>query len=203
MAERRTKMTELKRRAAGAAALLPPLSGRMWGGPVASKRTVPSARDSFMSTATCHGLPRAYDTSNGLLRSLFWLLAYTAGLIAVAFGSISIVQCYVDYVTVYSSYEDGSSGARSAEMPNLTFCDMQPVSCHCSLWYEEQVLNNLEFTYPLLSLMCPAAFETPFYLGVPAVLRAASGGSGQASLGHARLVHETDGMICTLGLPCL
>jgi hypothetical protein len=68
---------------------------------------------------------------------------------------------------VYNSYIDSSKEFQPQPVPNLTLCSWQPVSCKCPLFYSKLVLDNLEYTYPLLSLACPLALDKGFFPGYP------------------------------------
>ena len=56
--------------------------------------------------------------------------------------------------------------------PTISFCQSSKIKCTCSLWYDDLVIDNLNYTYPILANMCPKV--TPLIALVASLVVAAA-----------------------------
>ena len=142
-----------------------------WGGPLLEPETVDgkwdNLRDSFFPNTTMHGTPRVYEANNGFLRTLFWLAVISVCGWATWLFTHETIGEYSSWPTVQTTYIDQSQQYKQHDLPNVTICSKQPVSCKCPLWYDDLVLDNLEYTYPILSLVCPEALDQAYFPAYP------------------------------------
>ena len=138
-----------------------------WGGPLVDAAEPRPLRDSFFPNITLHGLTRVYEPGSGAVRSLTWLAAVIVAIYFSYFFVAGNIRAYLDYDIDYNQYIDWSRELQPQPLPNVTLCPWQPVTCKCPLFYEDFVLDNLEYTYPVLSLACPEAFDLAFFPAYP------------------------------------
>jgi hypothetical protein len=96
-------------------------------------------------------MPRAFSEGQSIARRLFWLAVTALGFLAFAVFGGSAIQSFQSHETSYNSFDRPVLTGRLPAFPAVTICPIAPISCQCRLWYEDLVLDNLDFTYPLTS----------------------------------------------------
>jgi hypothetical protein len=88
---------------------------------------------------------------------VFWVIASLGGLVAAAYLASSSIVSYFDREVIIDNYDTISEQGRMPQFPAVTVCPSFPARCSCALWYDELVLSNLKYTFPLINFMCPEA----------------------------------------------
>ena len=112
----------------------------------------------FFANTTAHGLPRAFEETSSPPRRICWVTCVLLGLLAWIVLCSGTIQGYLEDQTSYQTIATVNS--KLPTFPAVTVCPSVPARCDCALWYSDLVLDNLQFTYPLLNFQCPEVLET-------------------------------------------
>mmetsp|Transcript_55218 Transcript_55218/g.112957 ORF Transcript_55218/g.112957 Transcript_55218/m.112957 type:complete len:921 (+) Transcript_55218:100-2862(+) len=126
---------------------------KVWGGP-----TAPYEDDSigswlsnfFGGVTTAHGINRAFDEGNGLVRRVFWICLFFLSFIVLVFQLQSSFEDYFSAATTTNiNSEDGDS-----MLPMITVCNLSPIRCGCEGFYDPEIRDNDETLRRVLPFLC-------------------------------------------------
>ncbi len=135
-----------------------------WGGGLVSEGlpedqppTVKQIAETFIANTTAHGVPRVFEKSSSPARRVVWLLCCLTGAGMWLYLSFDTMKAYREDHTAFSVHTAPSGTLPT--FPAVTVCPAAPFRCDCGLWYSDTVLDNLRYTYPLLSFYCPGVLS--------------------------------------------
>ena len=117
----------------------------------------------FGGVTTAHGINQVFKEHNGPVRQIFWFCAFLACFYFLFFFIIDVITSFFFAATASVVSVSTYSGA----VPMATLCNLNPLRCGCSAFYNPAVLNSevafaaaLPFVCSQLVSFLPSAWET-------------------------------------------
>jgi hypothetical protein len=117
----------------------------------------------FGGVTTAHGINQVFKEYNGPLRRLFWLGAFGGCFFALIFFIGDAITAFLGASTASVV----STGSHSGDLPMVTVCNLSPVRCGCSAFYDPAVLASPAALAAVLPFVCaplvafkPGAWQT-------------------------------------------
>uniref|UniRef100_A0A7S0EM62 Uncharacterized protein n=1 Tax=Hanusia phi TaxID=3032 RepID=A0A7S0EM62_9CRYP len=132
------------------------LCTNLWGGPIQprSDQSLWAWMENFFGgVTTAHGINRVFDEDNGILRRLFWFGAFTASFYALFFFVIDSIMLFIEAKSDTSFGQDSHAGI----LPMMTVCNLSPIRCGCSGFYDPSLVNNQQLFPMILPFICSNA----------------------------------------------